>query len=341
MTRFVPIILASGLISFLLTPLVVRVATALDFVDKPQSQKMHSTPTPMLGGIAIYLGLVAVLAFSDMQPFRELIGILTGMTIVMIVGLIDDRYGTPPWVRLLAEAVAGLVLVWSGIEAHLFENETYNVILTVVWVIGICNAINLQDNMDGLAAGLATVAAGSFFVLAVVEELGLVASLAAATLGACVGFLYYNFNPARLFMGDTGSLLLGFVLAVLGIKLEFVGRPLSVTWIIPVIILGIPVFDTTLVVLSRIRRGLPIYQGGKDHTSHRLVSVIGMTHARAVMTLYLIASALGLVALMMREASRDQARIILIILGSLFVISLVYLEWSFVRQQASEEVPTH
>jgi UDP-GlcNAc:undecaprenyl-phosphate GlcNAc-1-phosphate transferase len=189
--------------------------------------------------------------------------------------------------------------------------------------------------MDGLAAGITTVASVFFFILALVEGLGLVASLAAATLGACIGFLYYNFNPASLFMGDAGSMLLGFVLAVLGIKLQFANSPLNVTWMIPIIILGLPIFDTTLVVFSRLRRHKPIYKGGKDHSSHRLVSVFGMTSARAVITLYMIAATLGLLALMLRDATPLQARLLLAVLVVIFGASLVWLEWRF-----SEPTPT-
>jgi len=341
MNKFVPIILISGFVSFIATPLVLRLAESLDFFDMPRAERMHSNPTPMLGGVAIYLGLVAVMAFSNVQPWKEMLGILGGMTIVTIIGLIDDRFGTSPLVRIMAEAAAGAVLVWAGIQVSLFDNDVLNVGLTILWIIGICNAINLQDNMDGLAAGLSTVASGSFFIIALVEGLGLVASLAAATLGACVGFLYYNFNPARLFMGDTGSLLLGFVLAVLGLKLNFVGRPLGVTWIIPIIILGVPVFDTTLVMMSRLRRGVPIFEGGKDHTSHRLVSVMGMTHARAVMTLYMVGSVLGLLALMLREATSSQSQYILVGLGIIFVGSLVWLEWRYKLSESGTDVPAH
>jgi UDP-GlcNAc:undecaprenyl-phosphate GlcNAc-1-phosphate transferase len=180
--------------------------------------------------------------------------------------------------------------------------------------------------MDGLAAGLATVASAFFFILALVEGLTLVSMLAAATLGACIGFLYYNFSPASLFMGDAGSGLLGFILAVLGIKLQFAGRPLASTWMIPVIILLMPIFDTTLVVISRIRQGKPIWEGGKDHTSHRLVAILQMTAARSVMTLYLVAGALGLTAIMVRDATPDQARLILAAIIALFVAALVWLE---------------
>jgi UDP-GlcNAc:undecaprenyl-phosphate GlcNAc-1-phosphate transferase len=336
MSKFIPIILASGLISFVATPLVAKLARSINFVDKPAARKVHVTPVPMLGGVAIYAGLIAAVTMSGTAPLRELLGVLGGATIMTLFGLVDDRYGMRPLIKILGQILAGGILIWSGIQVALFPWQVFNIILTLGWIIGICNAINFLDNMDGLAAGITTVASAFFFVLALVEGLGLVASLAAATLGACVGFLYYNFKPASLFMGDAGSMLLGFVLAVFGIKLQFASAPLHVTWMIPVIILGLPIFDTTLVVFSRLRRGKPIYQGGKDHTSHRFVSVFGMTQARSVMTLYLVAAVLGLIGLMLRDATLLQARLILATLVAVFGGALVWLEWRFKEPSSSK-----
>lgn len=338
MSKFIPIILASGLISFVATPLVRRLALNLNFYDTPEQRKLHVTPVPMLGGVAIYIGMVAAVAMGGTSPshYKELMGVLGGATVVTAFGLWDDRHGMKPLVKMLGQAVAAGLLVWSGIQATLFHSQILNVVLTFFWVIGISNAINFQDNMDGLAAGITTVASAFFFALAVVEELGLVASLAAATVGASVGFLYYNFNPATLFMGDAGSMLLGFILAVLGIKLDFAGRPLSVTWMIPIIILGVPIFDTTLVVISRILRGKHVYQGGKDHTSHRLVAVLGMSQARSVMTLYLASATLGLTALMLRDATPTQARLLLAVLATVFIGALAWLILNFDYKPTSD-----
>ena len=330
MSRFIPIILGAGFISFIVTPLIRQLAQRVNFVDNPQARKVHVTPMPMLGGLAIYLGLVIALLFGVRTLiYSELVGIMSGATIMVLVGLWDDRMGLAPLPKLIGEVLAALALLAAGVQVHVVSAEAINVLLTILWVIGICNAINFQDNMDGLAAGLSTVASGFFFMVAVIEGLGVVSTLAAATLGASVGFLYYNFNPASLFMGDAGSLLLGFVLAVLGIKLEFAGRPLGATWMIPIIILGVPIFDMTLVVISRLRRGKHVYEGGKDHTSHRLVTIVGMTHARSVMTLYLIAVVLGLTAVMLRDATLLQARLLLVGLVVAFVSGLAWLEINF------------
>ena len=329
MSKFIPIILASGLISFIATPLLRKLAASIDFVDNPERRKLHVTPMPMLGGLAIYFGLVSATVMTNTRMHTEMMGIISGATVVTLFGLWDDRYGMRPLVKLGGQALATLILITAGIQVTLFQAPALNVALTFLWVLGISNALNLLDNMDGLAAGITAVISGFFLVLAVVEGLGVVSTLAAAMLGACVGFLYYNFNPATLFMGDAGSLLVGYILAVLGIKLTFAGRPQDVTWMIPIILLGLPIFDTTLVILSRVRHGRPVYQGGKDHTSHRLVSVFGMTPARAVMTLYLVSSVLGLLALMLRDSTPGQARLILVVLSVLFVAALFWMEYKF------------
>ncbi len=329
MSKFIPIIMASGFISFIVTPLIRRLAQSLDFVDNPASRKVHATPVPMLGGVAIYIGLVSTMAFAGTHPYQELLGVLGGATVMTTIGLVDDRYGLGPLPKIGGQIAAGAILIASGIQVTLFASNPLNIALTIFWIVGICNSINFLDNMDGLAAGIAMVASGFFFAMATIEGLGLVAALAAATLGACVGFLYYNFSPASLFMGDAGSLLLGFTLAILGIKLQFTGRPLSITWMIPIVILGLPIFDTTLVVISRALRRKPIYEGGRDHSSHRLVAILGMPTPRAVMTLYLVAATLGMTALMLREATQPQAYIILGVLAAVFVFSLIWLEVRF------------
>ncbi len=329
MSKFIPIILASGFISFLATPLFRRLAFSINFVDNPKARKMHITPMPMLGGVAMYVGIVGAALLSGFSSYNELAGVLGGATVVTLVGLWDDRAELPPLVKMGGQVLGAALLILSGIQVRLFGSQIPDIALTIFWIIGISNAINFLDNMDGLAAGTAMIASGFFFVLALMEGLGLVATLAAAMFGACIGFLYYNFNPASLFMGDAGSLLLGFILAVLGIKLEFLFQPRTITWMIPIIVLGVPIFDTTLIVISRLRRRRPIWQGGKDHTSHRLVARLGMTQARAVMTLYLVSGALGLIGLTLRDATLIQSRWILVGLSVAFVAALVWLDWGF------------
>jgi UDP-GlcNAc:undecaprenyl-phosphate GlcNAc-1-phosphate transferase len=332
MAQLALIVVSAALVSVAAAPLLRRLAPTLEFMDKPDERKVHVSPVPLLGGVAIYTGVVAaVVVTNNVQPYlKELGGVLLGATLVTGLGLWDDRYGMKPLIKLAGLVLAGLVLILvADIQVTLLRPNWLNIGVTLFWLLGIANAINFLDNMDGLAAGLTSVAAGFFLILAVLEGLSLVSALAAATLGASLGFLYHNFQPASLFMGDAGSLLLGYILAVLGMKLEFPNRPLASTWLIPIIVLALPVFDTTLVVISRLRRGHPVYLGGKDHISHRLVSRFGMSPERAVLTLYYCAIALGLIALIVREALPWQAWSIGGALMAVFLAGLILFEHGY------------
>jgi len=287
------------------TPIARKLAPRLGVMDQPSARKIHTRPMPRLGGVAIYLAFIlALLIFEDRHYISQLVGILTGATLISFCGIWDDRWGLRPLLKLgVGQPLAALILIASGVRVSFLHHPVLNLLVTVFWVVGITSALNLLDNMDGLSAGVATVASAFFLLLAAMNGQYLVGSLAAALLGACLGFLFYNFNPASIFMGDTGSMFIGFILAAVGIKLRFPGRMDVVTWMIPVVILGVPIFDTTLVVVSRLRRGLnPITHPGKDHLSHRLVAM-GMTQREAVMAIYLVCGGLGLVALFLTQAS--------------------------------------
>lgn len=326
MTRFMPIVLASALVAFVLTPLSRRLARRIGYVDHPGTQKIHIAPMPLLGGLAIYLALVIGLLVLNLgRPQREAFAIVLAVSVVALVGLWDDRYGMDPIVKLGGQVLAGVVLMIGGIQTHLFPWPALDVMLTLFWVVGISNAINLIDNMDGLAAGVAVVSAGFFLWLASLEGQILVAGLAAAICGAALGFLFWNFHPALTFMGDVGSLVLGLTLAILGIKLSFPASPASATWMIPILVLGVPIFDTTLVVISRIRRRVPVYLGGSDHTSHRLVR-LGLSHSRAVMSLYLAGALLGLAAIGVRGYSPFFANLTFAALVLAGAVAIVLLE---------------
>jgi UDP-GlcNAc:undecaprenyl-phosphate GlcNAc-1-phosphate transferase len=290
------------------TPVVRRLADRLGMVDQPDPRKLHRAPVPLLGGIAIYVGFIlALLLFGEGWVLSQMIGILVSATMVSFLGIWDDRWGVRPLLKLLGQLVAASILIISGVKVSFLPYPALNVAITLVWVVGITNALNLLDNMDGLSGGVGAVAAGFFLLLAAMNGQYLVASLAAALMGACIGFLYYNLNPATIFMGDAGSMFLGFILAVVGIKLRFPGRPSMITWMIPVVVLGLPIFDTTLVVISRLRGGMnPLTSPGKDHVSHRLVQM-GLSQRNAVIVLYLICCALGLAALFIMRADFLQA----------------------------------
>jgi UDP-GlcNAc:undecaprenyl-phosphate GlcNAc-1-phosphate transferase len=286
------------------TPMVRRLALRLGVVDQPSARKIHVNPVPLLGGVAIYVAFIAaLLIFRSRFRLNELAGIIVGASLMSFLGVWDDRRGLSPLLKLGGQFLAASILILTGVKVGTFPYEPLNVAITLLWVVAITNSFNLLDNMDGLSGGIGAVASIFFLLLAMMNGQWLVGALSAALLGACLGFLRYNFNPASIFMGDAGALFLGFMLAAVGIKLRFPDGLEIVTWMVPVLILGLPLFDTTLVILSRLRRGLnPLTTPGKDHVSHRLVAM-GYTRREAVLICYLICAALGVLALFITQAS--------------------------------------
>ena len=333
--RYSLIALVAGLIAFVATPLTLMAARRFRLIDKPGPHKFHIAPVPILGGIAIWAAIIgSLLIFGGGREYRELAAIVIGGTLIAIIGLVDDRVGLGPPGKILGQIIAMLLIAIGGVSVNMFDTAWLNIGLTVLWGVSVINAINLQDNMDGLAAGISTVAAAAFLLLAVLNGQILVASLASALLGACLGFLFYNYQPAVSFMGDTGSMLLGITLAVLGVKLTFPDIPQSQTWMVPVLVLGVPVFDTALVVVSRIRRGKPWWQGGVDHTSHRLVK-LGLSHRRTIVALYIATGILGLISVVIVYIASPMVSWILagttMFLGIVMIYALELL-WDSVRE---------
>lgn len=289
-------VLLAVLVSLVGTRLARTAARRLEWLDRPSQRKVHTNPIPLLGGIAIYNAfLLTVLITNSRQVLAEGTVVLIGATLLLLVGVIDDQrgLGAPP--KLLAQALATVLLVSGGVRVAPSGLAPLDLALTLLWVVGICNAMNLLDNMDGLSAGIAAIACAFFTLLAVSQGQVWVSIVAAALLGATLGFLRFNWNPATIFMGDAGSLLIGFLLAVLGIKLRFpLGNPQQ-TWLIPPLVLAVPICDTALVTVSRLRRGVRIASGGRDHISHRLVR-LGLSVRQAVATIYLAAILCGGVA---------------------------------------------
>jgi UDP-GlcNAc:undecaprenyl-phosphate/decaprenyl-phosphate GlcNAc-1-phosphate transferase len=326
MITYLPLILLAGVAAFVATPIIGALARRVGFVDHPRPHKIHVKPIPLMGGLAIYLALLVVVLMVDVGPaLVEMIGVGIGATLLAVVGLLDDRRGLSPWVRLAAEVVAGAIVAAVGIRVDLFPWPVLNLLVTLFWIVGITNALNLMDNMDGLAAGVSAVAGLFFLVLASATGQGLVAALAAAVAGASLGFLYYNVNPAMVFMGDAGSLLLGFVLAVVGLKYAPESLPQGSTWMVPIVVLGLPIFDTTMVTYARWRARRPIFRGGGDHASHRLTR-LGLGPTRAVLTLYLVAVALGGAAVVMTHSAPSAATLMFAALLLLGLVGVVVLE---------------
>lgn len=321
------------------TPVMRRVAPHLGVMDQPSARKVHRRPMPRLGGAAIYGAFIlALMLMGTRYNIHELVSILLGATLVSFFGLWDDRWGLRPLLKLGGQILATLVLIYSGVRVNVFPWPALNLGVTILWVVGITNAMNLMDNMDGLAGGVGATAAAFFVLLAAMNGQYLVGALAAALLGACLGFLLYNFNPASIFMGDTGALFLGFMLAAVGIKLRFPANVDIVTWMVPVMTLGLPIFDTTLVVISRLRRGLnPLTAPGKDHTSHRLV-MLGLTQREAVMALYLVSGALGVIAIFLTQATVMEGYIVGATVALVGLLALWKMEQVYISKTHSQEV---
>lgn len=342
MRAFIAVFFIALTITALSMPWVQRLAIRLGFVDTPNHRKLHTEPIPLLGGVAIIGGAVVALlliarVFYGRFP-ESVVGVLVSAGVVALVGLVDDRLGLPAWAKLLGQFVGFVILVYFGIYVQLPLPLVLNYALTFVWLAGISNAINFMDNMDGLSAGVSAVAAAFILLLGTLNAQFLVSALAAALLGAALGFLRYNFPPARIFMGDAGSLFLGYLLAVLGIQLRFPENSNFVTWMVPVFVLGLPIFDMTLVVFSRLRRGVSPNTPGKDHLSHRLVHR-GFSQRETVLILYLVGGVLGLVGVFITQATVSEGYTIGLItaLLALYAISRLDYHSAFAEKKQSAQ----
>jgi UDP-GlcNAc:undecaprenyl-phosphate/decaprenyl-phosphate GlcNAc-1-phosphate transferase len=270
-------------------------------VAHPTDARWHDRSTPTFGGVGIFVGLLvgvaAAVAAGAVEPTTELLGILAGTGLLFAAGLVDDVRHLSPLMKLAAQFAAAGIAIAAGLRVELIGNDLLATIVAVVWLVGITNAFNLLDNMDGLAATLAAVACGYFAIdAATLHEDELVLALSLSLGFACVGFLPFNLRPGRraaVFMGDSGSQVLGFMLAALGLAASWTTAGTTVaTMLLPLLVLAIPILDTTLVTLVRLVERRPVTQGGRDHSSHRLV-YYGLSESRAVALLALIALALG------------------------------------------------
>ncbi|HTV00325.1 MAG TPA: hypothetical protein VMF13_07315 [Luteitalea sp.] len=277
------------------TPIVKRVALRTGLVAVPKADRWHRSRIPLMGGVSIVVAMLlgAAVGRPSSMPVWVLLACATGLA---VVGLIDDARALRPQTKLFLQIFGASVMAVLGLQFQLTGVPVLDMLVTLVWLVGITNALNLLDNMDGLAAGIAAIVAAFRLTFFLADGHAEGAMLAATMLGACLGFLVYNFNPASIFMGDTGSLFLGFMVA----GLSLVGgwpysRGTTLVLLLPVLVVLVPIFDTTFVTVARILAGRPVSQGGRDHTSHRLVA-LGMSERQAVLTLYALAAAGGGIA---------------------------------------------
>lgn len=340
--------IAGFLLSFamatMLTPLVGRWATARGMVAQPRQDRWHKKPTPLLGGVAIYAGATTViLAFSQLDS--RVLGLVIGGAVLFVTGLVDDRYRLKPHHKLVIQILAACILIAGGVQLETSNLAIISIPLTIVWVVGLTNAFNLLDNMDGLSAGTATVASCFLFALSLSLGNAGLGLLCLAVAGASLGFLIFNFNPARIFMGDSGSMFLGFTLsgiALLGAR-EMASDVFFVL-LVPAAMMGLPIFDTTLVTLVRTVEGRPLSQGGRDHLSHRLVA-LGLSERQAVLVLYMLAAAFGVVGLAARSLGVWESMALagalvtgVVIFGAYLAQVRLYSPREFIRAEQSAQL---
>lgn len=317
------------LISLIMTPLVRKFAFKIGAIDIPKDERrVHKEPMPLLGGLAIYIAVViTTLIFLPLD--KTLISILVGGTIILISGVIDDMRGLSPKLKILFQLMAGLSLIAGDVKVDFITNPftVNNVVIylkwlsipiTLFWVVGITNTLNLIDGLDGLAAGVAMISSLSLTFVADKFGYTMVILVAAIVAGSTIGFLPYNFNPAKIFMGDTGALFLGFMLAAISIE-GVMKSVATIAIIVPIIILGVPIFDTTFAIFRRLLSGRSIMSADKGHLHHRLLAR-GFSQRKTVLILYAISGAFGVFAVLIAKANSKQAVYLSVIM---FVVTVL------------------
>ena len=330
--------------TFATTPLVRRFAFKIGAIDIPKdNRRMHKKPTPRIGGLAIIFGFtVATLCFA--QPSRQLYGTLAGAAIIAVMGVIDDCKNLPAKLKFVIQIIAALVVVFAGdIKIDVFTNPNFlsdnpywvlpewlSVTLTVIWIVFITNAVNFIDGLDGLAAGVSAIMSISLVFISIRVGEYSIAILGIALMGSCFGFLPFNFNPAKIFMGDTGSTFLGFMLATLSIQGVFKSYAV-ISFAVPLLILGLPLFDALFAMIRRILRGQSPMTADRGHLHHRLVDM-GFSQKQTVFILYAISGVLGITAVLLAESGVLRALLLVICVLILLLIGIMLGKNSYVHQ---------
>jgi UDP-GlcNAc:undecaprenyl-phosphate/decaprenyl-phosphate GlcNAc-1-phosphate transferase len=307
-----PVFLFVNILSGLFLSLVIgwvalRLAVRFGLMDTPGilPHKQHSSPTPLAGGITFVVTLALSLLLLNFDALPNLYPILLPALLIFSLGLWDDFRRLSPKIKLIGQIAACILLMFLGVSVRIFKPDMFgslayispfiNGLITFVWVIGITNAFNFIDSMDGLAVGVSGIAIAFLILVTLASPQTDLLRLLTLMIGTCVGLFFFNMTPARFFLGDSGAQTLGFLLAAIGIVYTPVQYPQASSWFLPILILGVPIFDTSLVVFSRWRRGMPIYRAGHDHTYHRLVAS-GLDSAHAVAVMHIAAIVLGCIA---------------------------------------------
>ncbi|MCR3956310.1 MAG: undecaprenyl/decaprenyl-phosphate alpha-N-acetylglucosaminyl 1-phosphate transferase [Gudongella sp.] len=328
-TIWIPFVVAA-VIAFAATPFVIKIAPKIGAMDIPKDdRRVHKDPMPLIGGVAMYLAIAAGM-FVFLPKSRDFITIFAGATIILISGLKDDIRGTTPKEKLFYQLLAAAIVIWGGVQVDFVTNpfadgnpilylSWIGIPITLFWIVGITNTLNLIDGLDGLAGGVALISALSFTFVALKLEMDQIAILAALVSGACLGFLPFNFNPAKIFMGDTGALFLGFMLAVISIE-GVMKSVATIAMLVPVIILGVPIFDTTFAIFRRLLSGQSIMAADKSHLHHRLLER-GFSQKKTVLILYGISGMFGLFAVLVSKANSRQ---VVYMSAVMFVVAVIF-----------------
>lgn len=334
------------IISFLATPLVKALAYKVGAIDVPKDgRRMHKTPIPRLGGLAIFLAfLLSTLLFAEID--RQMKGILMGAVIIVILGVLDDIMTLRALPKFFIQILAASIAVYHGCviqfvsNFNLFSDTLYinlgwlSVPVTIIWIVAITNAVNFIDGLDGLAVGVSAISAGSLLVIALMVAEGNIAIVIAALLGACIGFIPYNFNPAKIFMGDTGSTFLGYILATLSIQGLFKMYAI-ISFAVPFLILGVPIFDICFAFLRRIAKGQNPMIADRGHVHHRLIDM-GFSQKQSVAITYMITAILGLAAVVLTTSGEFKA---MFLIGSVFIVGAIGMRLIFADHSNEKQEP--
>lgn len=294
--------------TFFITFLVKKMAVKFNIVDFPNQRKIHKVVTPQAGGLAIFFG--AALGLLYLQPEHpHLMEITLGACTIIFIGLLDDRYDIRPIIKLSGQIIAATFLISSGLIIErvtlpfigLIDLGPLSVLITILWVVGITNAINLLDGLDGLATGVSTIALTTMLIMAIIDTQIFAAYLAVVIIGANLGFLYHNFYPAKIYMGDTGSNFLGYMIAVISM-LGLFKNVAILGFVIPILILAVPIFDTLFAIIRRAKTNHGIMQADNKHIHYQLIRV-GFTHRQSVMVMYLFSALFGVLAIIFARAT--------------------------------------
>lgn len=345
--KLIAALLIAGVISYFATPLVKSLAYKVGAIDVPKdNRRMHKTPIPRLGGLAIFIAfLFAVIIFADIDPQMQ--GILLGAIMIVVLGVLDDIMTLRALPKFLVQIAAAGVVVYHGCSIQFISNPNVfsdvaylnlgwlSTPVTIIWIVAITNAVNFIDGLDGLAVGVSAISTASLLVIALMVAEMNVSIILAALLGACIGFIPYNKNPAKIFMGDTGATFLGFILACLSIQGLFKLYAI-ISFAVPFLILGIPIFDICFAFLRRIAKGQNPMVADRGHVHHRLIDM-GFNQKQAVAISYMLTAILGLAAVLLTSSGEFRA---LILIGSIIIVGAIGLRIIFKRQPHEAE-PEH